>query len=169
MTSASTSANRAWDPRAPKSSLRVWARYCLQWLWGPPLWLLARLPLILLALLEVEVTESGRGRMGKPRWRRRMWVDRQRLRLDRMTDPHEQERELRNLLADHRLNCVPVRPGEAPPLACSGGFHRLAIEDSYYRLLGARRAFAIAHDEFGWVLCENAERDLPERLELRCP
>ncbi|MEV6112347.1 hypothetical protein AB0L59_07405 [Streptomyces sp. NPDC052109] len=70
---------------------------------------------------------------------------------------------------DHRLNCVPPRPGAVPPLPCSGGVHRLAIEDSYYRLLGARRAFDIAHGEYGWRLAENAERHLPTWLELRCP
>ncbi|GHA18943.1 hypothetical protein ACFOOM_04665 [Streptomyces echinoruber] len=169
MTTATTGSNRVWDSRPPKSALRVWTRYCIQWLWGPPLWLLVRMPLIVLALLDVEVPQPSRGDMPKPRWRQRIWIDRERLRLERITDPQAQERELRQLLADHRLNCVPPRPGAPAPLPCSGGKHRLTVADSYFRLLGARRAFGIAHNEFGWVLAENAEAKLPGRLELTCP
>ncbi|MGW1909749.1 hypothetical protein ACWCQS_02990 [Streptomyces sp. NPDC002076] len=169
MATVTTGSDRAWGARPPKSALRLWTRYCLQWGWGPLLWLLVRLPLIVLALLDVEIPQSGRGPMGKPRWRRRIWIDRERLRLERITEPREQERELRQLLADHRLNCVPPRPGAPAPLPCSGGIHRLDIDDSYYRLLGARRAYEIAHGEYGWRLAENAERHLPTWLELRCP
>ncbi|WP_330459287.1 hypothetical protein OIB37_21840 [Streptomyces sp. NBC_00820] len=164
-----TSSNRAWDPRPPKSALRIWTRYCLQWVWGPPLWLLVRLPLILLALLDVEITSSDVSRLGKPRWWARMWIDRERLLLERITDPHAQERELRQLLDDHRLNCVPVHPGAGAPIPCSGGRHHLAVEAGYYRLLGARRAYEIAHTEYSWLLAENAEKHLPAWLQLRCP
>ena len=163
-------ADRAWSPRPPKSALRLWTRYCLQWVWGPPLWLLIRTPLILLALLDVEVQQSGRGPLEKPRWRRRMWIDWDRLRRERITEPHEQERELRHLLAGHRPNCLTARPGASAPLPCStGGGHRLAIVDSYYRLLGARRAYEIVHGEYNWRLADNAEKHLPTRLALRCP
>ncbi|MFF9311185.1 hypothetical protein ACF1BS_09780 [Streptomyces sp. NPDC014748] len=107
--------------------------------------------------------------MRKPRWRRRIWIDRERLRLERNTDPQAQERELRQLLSDHSLTCVPTRPGAAPPLPCPGGRHRLDIDDSYYRPLGARRAVGIARSEYGRVLADNTERSLPGRLRLRCP
>jgi hypothetical protein len=157
--------DRIWGARPPKSALRLWTRYCLQWVWGPPLWLLTRLPLLLLIVLEVDVPGSDT-RLQRPRWWRRIWVYRDRLRLERITEPCEQERQLRQLLAGHRLNCV--RPPGTPPLPCSAGVHRLAIEDNYYRLLGARRAFDIAHNEFGWLLAENAEAKLPRWLELRC-
>ncbi|GAA5066603.1 hypothetical protein GCM10023336_48450 [Streptomyces similanensis] len=73
------------------------------------------------------------------------------------------------MLNDHSLTCVPPRPGAAPPLPCAGGRHRPGIDDSYYRLLGARHAFDIAHNEYGWVLAENAERSMPDLLDLRCP
>ncbi|MFK4103435.1 hypothetical protein ACI2L1_25830 [Streptomyces sp. NPDC019531] len=96
-------------------------------------------------------------------------MDRERLRLDRIRDPQEQERELRQLLADHRLNCVPPRSGAPAPLPCSGGKHRLGIDDCYFRLLGARRALDIAHNEFGWVLVDGAEKKAPGWLQLRCP
>ncbi|MFI0240958.1 hypothetical protein [Streptomyces sp. NPDC016845] len=169
MTATTSATSRAWAPRPPKSALRVWSRYCLQWVWGPVLWLLARIPLLVLALLEVEVQQSGHGRMRKPRWRRRLWIDRDRLRLDRIADPGEQERELRVLLQDHRLNCVPPRAGAPVPLPCGGGVHRLGVDDSYYRLLGARRAWEIAHHEFGWELADGADAKLPGWLDLRCP
>lgn len=67
------------------------------------------------------------------------------------------------------LTCVPTRPGAAPPLPCPGGRHRLDIDDSSYRPLGARRAVGIAHSEYGRVLADNTERGLPGRLRLRCP
>ncbi|MET7286172.1 hypothetical protein [Streptomyces sp. NPDC005573] len=156
-----------WAARPPKSPLRIWTRYCLQWVWGPLLWVLARLPLVLLSLLDVEVQRSGRGPR-KPRRRSRIWIDRDRLRLEGVSDPRQQERELRQLLAGHRLNCVPPRPGAAPPLPCSGGVHHLDVEDCHYRLLGARQAFTIAHDAFGWVLSDDADRHLPTWLLLRC-
>ncbi|MEU1479249.1 hypothetical protein [Streptomyces sp. NPDC005760] len=162
--------HREWEPRPPKSALRIWVRYGVQWIWGPVIWLLARIPLLLLAVLEIEVQGSGTGRrMRKPRWRRRIWVDRERLRLDRIRDPQVQERELRQLLADHRLNCVPPRPGAPVPLPCPGGRHRLGLDDCYYRLLGARRALGIACDEFGWVPVDGVEKKLPGWLQLRCP
>ncbi|MEU6353454.1 hypothetical protein ABZ896_29710 [Streptomyces sp. NPDC047072] len=160
---------KKWEPRAAKSALRIWTRYCVQWVWGPVVWVVARIPLLLLAVLEVEVQGSGTGRARKPRWRRRIWVDRERLRLERIRDPHEQEREFRQFLADHCLNCVPPRPGAPIPLPCSGGRHRLDVDDCYYRLLGARRALEIAHGEFGWVLVEGAEAKVPGWLRLRCP
>lgn len=161
--------SRAWAPRLPKAGLRVWSRYCLQWVWMPVLWVFARIPLILLALLDVEVQQSGRDRMRRPRWRRRLWIDRERLRLERITDPGEQERELRMLLEDHRLHCVPARPGAPAPLPCSGGIHQLGVDDSYYRLLGAHRAWEIAHHEYGWELADGADAKLPGWLDLRCP
>ncbi|MEV8064698.1 hypothetical protein AB0P32_00895 [Streptomyces sp. NPDC085995] len=164
-----TAATTAWGPRPPKSALHLWSRYCFQWLWEPPVWLLARLPLLLLTVLEVEVPQSGRGRMREPRWRRRIWIDRERPRLERNADPQAQERELRQLLSDHSLTRVPTRPGAAPPLPCPGGRHRLDIDDSPYRPLGARRAVGIAHSEYGRVLADNTERSLPGRLRLRCP
>ncbi|MFJ9151546.1 hypothetical protein ACIRP7_26600 [Streptomyces sp. NPDC102270] len=160
---------REWEPRPPKPALRIWTRYFLQWIWGPLVWVLARIPLLLLAVLEVDVQSSGTGRARKPRWRRRIWVDRERLRLDRIRDPQEQERELRQFLADHRLNCVPPRPGAPVPLPCSGVKHRLGVDDCYYRLLGARRALDIAHNEFGWVPTDGFEKKLPDRLQLRYP
>ncbi|WP_328780119.1 hypothetical protein OHQ89_15435 [Streptomyces canus] len=160
---------REWDPRPPKPALRIWTRYFLQWLWGPLVWVLARIPLLLLTVLEIDVQGSGTGRARKPRWRRRIWVDRERLCLDRIRDPQEQERELRQFLADHRLNCVPPRPGAPVPLPCSGGKHRLGVDDCYYRLLGARRALDIAHNDFGWVSADGFEKKLPEWLQLRCP
>ncbi|MFF7548067.1 hypothetical protein ACFZCU_31175 [Streptomyces canus] len=169
MSTMTSGFGREWNPRPPKSASRIWARYCVQWLWGPFIWLLARIPLLLLTVLEVEVQGSGTGRTRKPRWRRRIWVDRERLRLDRIRDPLEQERELRQFLEDHRLNCVPPRPGAPAPLPCSGGRHRLGIDDCYYRLLGARRALEIAHNEFGWVLADAGEKKLPVWLQLRCP
>ncbi|MFF4601158.1 hypothetical protein ACFY12_00160 [Streptomyces sp. NPDC001339] len=169
MSTMATGSVRAWAPRPPKSPLLIWTRYCLQWVWGPALWVLACIPLLLLTLLEVEVQQSGRGRLRKPRWRRRIWVDRERFRLDRITDPQQQERELRQLLADHRLNCVPARPGAVVPLPCSGGKHRLGIDDSYYRLLGEGRALEIAHNEFGWVPVDRVKEKLPGWLQLRCP
>jgi hypothetical protein len=169
MSTVTAGSARSWAPRKPKSSLRIWTRYGVQWVWGPPVWVLVRIPIILLTLLEVEVSGSGSGRARKSRWRRRIWVDRERLRLDRITDPQEQERELRQLLKDHRPNCIPQKPGASAPLPCSGGKHRLGIDDSYYRLLGARRALDIAHNEFGWVLADGAETKLPGWLQLRCP
>jgi hypothetical protein len=48
-------------------------------------------------------------------------TNRERLRLDRIRDPQEQERDLRQFLADHRLNCVPPRPGAPVPLPCPRG------------------------------------------------
>ncbi|MGW4319479.1 hypothetical protein ACWEMW_09820 [Streptomyces sp. NPDC004684] len=107
--------------------------------------------------------------MRKPRWRRRIWIDRERLRVERITDPQAQERELRQLLSDHSLTCAPTRPGAALPLPCPGGRHRLDIDDSSYRPLGARRAVGIAHSEYGRVLADNTLRSLPGRLRLRCP
>ncbi|MGW4273031.1 hypothetical protein ACWEGQ_11850 [Streptomyces seoulensis] len=88
MTTVTNGSDGVWGPRPPKSELRLWSRYCFQWLWGPPVWLLARLPLLLLTVLDVEAPQSGRGRMRRPRWRRRIWLDRERLRLERITDPH---------------------------------------------------------------------------------
>jgi hypothetical protein len=43
------------------------------------------------------------------------------------------------------------------------------MDQSYYRLIGAARALEIAHDEYGWILAENAEKKLPGWLELTCP
>lgn len=169
MTSLATTHSRAWSPRRPKSSLRFWARYCVQWVWGPPVWLLVRIPIILLTLLEVDIASSSATPGSKARWRRRLWVDRERLRLDRIADPREQEREWRQLLTDRSLNCVPPRPGAPAPLPCSGGVHRLDADDSFFRLIGAGRALDIAGSEFGWVLAPGAEKDLPTWLRLRCP
>lgn len=169
MSTVTRGVGREWDPRPPKSAFGIWVRYCVQWIWGPVIWLLARIPLLLLTVLEIEVQGSGTGRTRKPRWRRRIWVDRERLRLDRIRDPQIQERELRQLLADHRLNCVPPRFGVPAPLPCSGGKHRLGIDDCYYRLLGARRALDIACNEFGWVPADGFEKKLPGWLQLRCP
>ncbi|MEU6395104.1 hypothetical protein [Streptomyces sp. NPDC046939] len=50
-----------------------------------------------------------------------------------------------------------------------GCFHRLGIDDSYYRLLGARRAWEVAHYGFGWELAADVEGKLTGRLDLRCP
>ncbi|WP_330338330.1 hypothetical protein [Streptomyces sp. NBC_00557] len=161
--------DHAWSPRPPRSALRLWTRYCLQWVWGPPLWLLTRLPLLVLILLEVDDLPSSNRGLTRPRWWRRMWIDLDRLRRERVTDPHVQEQGLRRMLDHQRLRCVPVQPEGAPPIPCPGGVHSVVIEQSYYRILGARRAYEIAHGEYGWRLAENAERHLPTWLELRCP
>ncbi|MFD7921917.1 hypothetical protein ACFV3R_22145 [Streptomyces sp. NPDC059740] len=193
-----TDSGRAWAPRKPKSLVRIWSRYIVQWLWGPPLWLLVRLPIILLTVLEVDVQGTGSsGSFGRPRWRRRMWIDRERLRLDRATDPRQQEEELRRLLTDHLPPCL-AQPGTGritPPrsgstyrfardggdrpvvrtadggldLSCGGGLYHLTIEDSHYRVIGAGRALEIARAEFGWVPADGVEKNLPQQLQLRCP
>ncbi|MFI1366095.1 hypothetical protein [Streptomyces griseochromogenes] len=161
-------ANRAWGPQAPKSASRLWTRYCVQWLWGPPLWLLTRLPLIVLIVLDVDEIPSSDSTARRPRWWRRMWISRDRLKRERTTDPSAQEQEIRRMLDHHRRRCVPLRPKEGAPVPCLGGVHSLFIEQSFYRVLGARRAYEIAHGEYNWRLAENAEKHLPTWLELRC-
>ncbi|MHC5903157.1 hypothetical protein ACVNF4_04475 [Streptomyces sp. S6] len=150
----------AWSPRPPRSPLRVWTRYLAQWLWAPPFWLLVRLPLIVLALLEIDVPGPGSPVSHR---RNRFWLTRAALRRSLLTDPQSQEGELRRLLAEHRPPCAAARG-----LPCTTRHHHLTIDDTYYRLLGARHAYRIAHTEYGWRLSPEVERGLPGRLVLRC-
>jgi hypothetical protein len=171
MTTA-TASPQAWAPRSPKSALRLWTRYCAQWVWGPVFWVVLRLPLVLLALLDMDVqgqSSNGGTLNGKSRWRRRIWIDRERLSFERMTDPQEQEQALRQLLEMHRLKCVPQHAGEPPLKSCAGGRHQLNLIDSHYWLIGAWRALEIAQNEFNWTPTEEVGARLPGWLLLRCP
>ncbi|GHA18958.1 hypothetical protein GCM10010389_66010 [Streptomyces echinoruber] len=137
-------------------------------MWGPPVWILTRIPLALLALLDVEVDPVGGTGARKAPWRERIWIDRRRLRRERITDPQAQEKELRKILENNPLNCNPPGSGTVSRLRCESGGHHLGMDQSYYRLIGARRALEIAHNEYGWILDES-ESKLPFWLELTCP
>ncbi|MCL8016817.1 hypothetical protein [Streptomyces sp. AS02] len=144
-------------------------------MWVPPLaalWILPYLVVLFLyyvvffSLMFVwEVDAPGPPGSGRRfRWRRRMWLNRKRLRRECSPDPLWVEDQLRALF-DGRAPVLEGRQSSGTVWRHRDG--RVEVDDSYFRQLGAGRARQIA-EEYGWVPDREAgTRDLPKWLVLR--
>ncbi|MGX1477860.1 UNVERIFIED_CONTAM: hypothetical protein RKD50_006668 [Streptomyces canus] len=162
-------------PRPAKSVTGSRIRYVLQWLWFLPfgaLWLVPYLVVLFLYfvvlfpftfLWDLDVPGSpGSGR--RFRWRRRMWLNRKRLRRECSDDAFWLEDQLRALF-DGRAPVLEGRQSSGTTWRHKDG--RVEVDDSYFRQLGAGRALAIAQ-EHGWVPDQKMGlRDLPVWLVVR--
>ncbi|MGX1367034.1 hypothetical protein RKD19_002393 [Streptomyces canus] len=166
---------RTLVPRPAKSVMRARIRYVLQCLWFLPLgalWLVSYLlvlflyfvvffPLAFIWDLDVPGPPGSARRF---RWRRRMWLNRKRLRRECSHDAAWLEDQLRALF-DGRAPVLEGRQSSGTTWRHKDG--RVEVDDSYFRQLGAGRALAIAQ-EHGWVADQQmGVRDLPEWLVLR--
>lgn len=166
---------RMLAPRPARSVVRSRIRYVLQWLWFPllgALWLVPYLFVLFLYfvvffpfafLWDMDVPgPPGSGR--RFRWRRRMWVNRKRLRRECSGDVPWLEDQLRALF-DGRAPVLEGRQSSGTTWRHKDG--RVEIDDSYFRQLGVGRALAIAQEN-GWGPDQHSgTRDLPVWLVLR--
>lgn len=158
-----------------KSVVTSRIRYVLQWLWFPVLGALWLVPYLLLLFLYFAVffpfaflwdidapAPPGSGR--RFRWRRRMWLNRKRLRRECSHDALWVEDQLRAVF-DGRAPVLEGRQSSGTLWRHRDG--RIEIDDSYFRQFGARRALQIAQ-EYGWMADQrDGTRDLPVWLVLR--
>ncbi|MFI0240957.1 hypothetical protein [Streptomyces sp. NPDC016845] len=150
--------------------MRPRARYALQWLWFPPLWVLWLVPWLVLVFLyfvflpftflwDLDLPGfPGSGR--RLRTRRRMWLNRKRMRWECSTDLPWLEDGLRTLF-DNRSPVLEGRRSSGTTWRHRDG--RIEVDDSYYRQLGVARAVQIAQ-EHGY---EADVRDAPKWLVFR--
>lgn len=160
------------DSRPPKSRTAARARYTLQWLWFPLLWALWLVPWLILTFLyfvflpftflwDLDLPGfPGSGR--RFRARRRMWLNRKRMRRECSTDLVWLEDQLRALF-DNRSPVLEGRQSSGTTWRHRDG--RIEVDDSYYRQLGVADAVRIAH-EYGY---EADVRDAPTWLVFRYP
>ncbi|MFJ4987605.1 hypothetical protein ACIP9H_27845 [Streptomyces sp. NPDC088732] len=160
--------------RSPKSLAGARLRYTLQWVWFPCLaavWLLPYLLLVvgyftvffpLAFVWDIDVpAPPGSGR--RFRWRRRMWLNRKRMRRECSGDLPWLEDQFRALL-DGRAPILLGRQSSGTVWRHRDG--RVEIDDSYFRQIGAARALAVAR-ELGWTPDRKGTEDLPVWLVLR--
>jgi hypothetical protein len=160
--------------RPAKSEVGARVRYTLQWLWFPVLGALWLLPYLIVVFLYFVVffplafvwgvdapAPPGSGR--RFRRRRRMWLNRKRLRRECSQDVPWLEDQLRALF-DGRTPVLEGRQSSGTVWRHKDG--RVEVDDSYFRQLGAGHALQIAQ-EHGWFADEAGLRDLPEWLVFR--
>ncbi|MDX3238853.1 hypothetical protein PV392_24810 [Streptomyces sp. ME03-5709C] len=159
-------------PARSAGALRL--RYTAQWLWFPLLMALWVLPYVVVLVAYFTVLfplafvwgldvpgPPGSGR----RWRlrRRMWLNRKRLRRECSVDAAWLEDQFRALF-DGRAPVLEGRQSSGTTWRHRDG--RVEVDDSYFRQLGAGRALQIA-EEYGWTAGQDGLRDLPVWLVLR--
>jgi hypothetical protein len=162
-------------PRPAKSVARSRIRYALQWLWFLPLGALWLVPYLVVLFLYFVVffpfaflwdldVPGPPGSARRFRWRRRMWLNRKRLRRECSDDAPWLEDQLRALF-DGRAPVLEGRQSSGTTWRHKDG--RVEVDDSHFRQLGAGRALAIAQ-EHGWVADpQTGVSGLPVWLVLR--
>ncbi|MFI5757335.1 hypothetical protein [Streptomyces sp. NPDC051569] len=157
-------------PRAAKPLSMARARYVFQILWFPLLWVILALPALLAFCVLYAMSVLLDADSGLPyvatgrRWRlrRRMWLNRARMRRESSTDLPWLQDEFRTLFDGRKT------PGS--DTAGTVRYHkdgRVEVDDSYFRQLGAAQALRIAA-EYGYVSADNG-RDLPVWLVFGRP
>ncbi|GHA18964.1 hypothetical protein GCM10010389_66020 [Streptomyces echinoruber] len=143
----------------------------MQWLWFPVLGALWLVPYLVLVsgyfmaffpfafVWDVDVPDPpGSGR--RFRWRRRMWLNRKRMRRECSRDVLWVEDQLRALF-DGRAPVLEGRQSSGTTWRHRDG--RVEVDDSYFRQLGVARALRIAQ-EHGWSADEAGLRAAPTWL-----
>ncbi|WP_138895671.1 hypothetical protein [Streptomyces chryseus] len=160
-------ADPMWSTRPEKSIARLRARYLAQWLWFPFLGVLWLVPYFVtlcayfvflpFAMMWDIDTPSPPGSGRRFRLRRRMWLNRARMRRERSTDLPWLEDQLRALFDGRK----PVLMGrQSNGTLWRHGDGRVEIDDSYFRQLGPARALEIAQ-EYRYVPAGDVKRELP--------
>ncbi|MEU6239554.1 hypothetical protein [Streptomyces sp. NPDC047024] len=161
-------------PRPPKPVSTARLRYVLQWLWFPALWALWLVPYLVLVFLYFTVlfpfafvwdldlpAPPGTGR--RLRTRRRLWLNRARLRRECSADEPWLEDQFRALL-DGRAPVLQGRQSSGTTWRHRDG--RVEIDDSYYARLGVARAVRIA-ETYGWHTDERGLSSAPRWIVFR--
>ncbi|WP_329121647.1 hypothetical protein [Streptomyces sp. NBC_01465] len=160
-------------PGPAKSTAWLRVRYVLQWIWFPPVWLILLIPSLVVfaawwALCFVSAEADGPSLMlftgRRFRWRRRMWLDRKRMRRSGSKDLLRLEDELRALF-DGRKKVAGGFEWRTGGTLWRHDDGRLEIDRSFFRQPGAARALEIA-GEYG-VVPTDGGKGLPVWLVLK--